>query len=130
ARPLPRHQRPRRVRRDRRPVAADRPRRPARPHSQERPMTLKTVTVYADDADAYVDRIVTDAAGTDLTFEPAVAVGAGDFDITATWLGDAAPSRTLRIPVAGLEVGTHRLYLSVPGGNDLDLGGVNITARR
>jgi len=90
---------------------------------------LSMVTVYADDADAYVDRIVTATGGESLTFAPTVAVDAGAFTITASWLGEPAAPRPLRIPVAELEVGRHRLYLNVPGGNDLDLGSVNVVVR-
>lgn len=93
-------------------------------------MTLPTVTVFADDADAYVDRQVTDAAGNPLTFAPLVAIGGGAYDLAATWQGDPAPTRVLRVPVSSLEVGTHRLYLSIPDSNDLDLGYVNVVDRK
>lgn len=92
-------------------------------------MTLSTAVVYADDPDAYVDRIVTDTAGEPLTFVANVAAGAGAYDITASWQGDPAPVRTLRIPVASLAVGSHRLHLQVPGGNDIDLGYVKVVDR-
>lgn len=92
-------------------------------------MTLSTAIVYSDDADAYVDRIITDTAGTDLTFTATVAVDDGAYEIDATWQGDASSERTLRIPVADLAVGTHHLYLSVPGGNDIDLGKVKVVDR-
>lgn len=92
-------------------------------------MTLSTVTVYADDPDAYVDRIITDAGGANLTFVATVAVGPGAYLITATWQGVAAAVRTLRIPVDALVVGNHHLYLSIPGGNDIDLGWVQVLAR-
>lgn len=93
-------------------------------------MSLPTVTVFADDADAYVDRQVTDAGGNPLTFAPQVAIGAGPYDLTGIWQGDPAPTRILRVPVSSLDVGTHRLYLSIPGSNDLDLGYVNVVERK
>lgn len=97
-------------------------------------MSLRTEHRFTDDADAYVDRIIGPEAVTatspDLTFEATVAVKDGAYTVTATWQGDVGPTRTLRIPVAGLAEGLHRLYLSVPGGNDLDLGAVQMIARR
>lgn len=92
-------------------------------------MALETLTRNADDPDAYVDRVITDTAGQPLTFVASVAAGAGAYEITATWQGDPAPVRTLRIPVASLAVGSHRLHLQVPGGNDIDLGYVKVVDR-
>lgn len=92
-------------------------------------MSLFT-TVYEDDPDAYVDRLVTDAQGNDLTFTPLVAANAGAYDMTATWQGVVGPSRVLRVPVTALPVGIHRLYLAIPGSNDLDLGTVYVVARK
>lgn len=92
-------------------------------------MTLSTVTVYADDPDAYVDRLVTAASADPLTFTPTVAAGDGAYVIAATWQGSPTSSRVLRVPTADLETGSHHLYLSVPGSNDLDLGWVCVIDR-
>lgn len=86
-------------------------------------------TVLADDPDAYVDREITDATGSDLTFSPKVAFGTAGYTVTAVWQGAAGPKRVLRVPVTGLANGTHRMYLQIPGGNDLDLGRVRVVAR-
>ena len=93
-------------------------------------MTLRAETVYSDDTDAYVDRQVTDNSGGTLDWTPLVAVDAGPYDVAASWQGDPGPTRTLRVPLVGLAVGTHRLYLNVPGGTNLSLGSVHVTARR
>lgn len=90
---------------------------------------LPNVTVFDDDPDAFMDRQITDAAGANLTFTPLVAAGSGAFDITAAWQGTAAPTRVLRVPVATLAVGAHHLYLQIPGGNDIDLGWVEVLTR-
>lgn len=92
-------------------------------------MTLGNVTVYDDDTDAHLDRTITDNNGTDLTFTPIAAAGDGAYDITCTWQGTVGPVRVLRIPVDTLPVGSHHLYLQVPGGNDLDLGWVIVETR-
>ena len=92
-------------------------------------MTLPPAFVFADDEDAHVDRVVSDAQGNDLTFTPLVAVDGGAYEVAATWQGDPGPSRTLRVPVGSLLPGSHRLYLQVPGGNDLSLGSVHVMER-
>jgi len=38
-------------------------------------------------------------------------------------------SRKLKVSLAGLAAGMHRLYLKVPGGNDLTLGSVYVRVR-
>jgi hypothetical protein len=92
-------------------------------------VTDALTTILADDPDAYVDREITDAAGADLTFTANVAIGTAAYTTAGTWQGDVGPKRVLRVPVAGLAVGTHRMYLQIPGGNDLDLGRVRVVAR-
>ena len=92
-------------------------------------MTDAITSVLADDPDAYVDREITDATGSDLTWTPTVAIGAAAYNVTAAWQGAVGPTRVLRVPVAGLTAGTHRIYLQIPGGNDLDLGRVYVVAR-
>lgn len=92
-------------------------------------MTDAITSVLADDPDAYIDREITDATGSNLTWTPNVAIGSGEFNVTGTWQGDVAAKRVLRIPAAGLTAGTHRMYLQIPGGNDLDLGRVYVVAR-
>lgn len=88
------------------------------------------VTVYADDPDASITRRITAVPTADLlTFPPKVAVDTGDYVIDATWLGAESRDRELRVPVADLEPGRHRLYLQVPGFNDLALGDVIVRAR-
>ena len=88
---------------------------------------------YTDDADAYTDWIVgpkvVQPDSPDITFTPTIAVKDGDYTVTGVWQSDVGPSRTLRVPVAGLPVGSHRLYLQVPGGNDLSIGTVHMVAR-
>lgn len=92
-------------------------------------MTDAITSVLADDPDAYIDREITDATGTNLTFTANVAIGTGTYTTTGTWQGTPAATRILRIPVAGLTAGTHRMYLQIPGGNDLDLGRVYVVTR-
>lgn len=94
-----------------------------RAHLQESTMThTQTDTVvYVDDDDAYVDRIVTNHTGSSLSFSPQVSIGPGPYSVTAAWQGDEGTTRTLRIPLAGIPAGWHRLYLRVPGGTDFEL---------
>lgn len=94
-------------------------------------MTATTPVVYADDPDAAWTFEVTDPDGNTLDFNPLVATGSGAYDITATWLGDPAPVRNIRVPLAGLAGGIHHnVYLKVPGGNDIRLGAVEVRTRR
>lgn len=90
--------------------------------------SLPILTAFADDPDAFVEREIA-ADGTALTFEPMLAVNDGAFDITGTWQGEVSERRILRIPVGDLAVGNYKLYLRIPGGNDLDLGWVVIALR-
>jgi hypothetical protein len=91
---------------------------------------MSTPTVYADDPDAHWTFDVDSAAGDTLDWTPVlVAAKAGPYEIPATWLGDPAPSRQLRVPLDTLAVGVHTLYLKVPGGNDFALGTVNMRDR-
>lgn len=86
--------------------------------------------VLSDDTDASWTFNVEDPDGNDLTFEPTVAIGAGAYDITASWLGTVGPTRRLRVPLTGLEPGNHAVYLHVPGGNDVRLGAVHVHRRQ
>lgn len=88
-------------------------------------------TVYDDDDDAHVDWEQTDRDGNNLDWpNPTVAIGPGAYDIAATWLGDPAPTRTIRVPLAGIPGGGVRaVYLKVPGGSDILLGHVHIQTR-
>lgn len=92
---------------------------------------LPNVEVPAGDADAYIERQVTDNAGNDLTFSPVVQIGdgTGPADITGTWQGAAGPTRVVRVPVGPLLEGSHHLWLKVTGGPDIDLGWVEFVSR-
>jgi hypothetical protein len=89
-----------------------------------------TNTVYFDDPDASWTFTVTDKAGNDLDWTPVeVAADSGPYDLTATWEDVPSASRKLKVSLAGLAAGMHRLYLKVPGGNDLTLGSVYVRVR-
>jgi hypothetical protein len=90
---------------------------------------LPVVVVYTDDPDASVTRKITSQNGTDLTGTPKVAAGPDGYTITAEWLGDEGPERLIRVPVDDLDEGRYKLYLEVPGFNDLPLGEVLIVER-
>ena len=86
---------------------------------------------YADDADAHVDYPITDVNGSNVDWAtPTVkAVKSGaEVTVTCTWLGSAAPTRSLKVPLDALGVGTHSLRLVVPNENDIPLGRVSIVA--
>lgn len=87
------------------------------------------MTLYADDPDVSVTFEVTDSTGqNDIT--PAVVKVAGYNDITATWIGDPAPVRKLKIPLYGLPpYKTLRLSLMVPGDNDVEFDRVIMQLR-
>lgn len=87
--------------------------------------------IYDDDPDASWTFEAEDPQGDDLDFaSPMVAIGAGGYDIEATWLGDPAPVRRIRVPLNGIPGGGLRtVYLHVPGGNDVLLGVVDIRKR-
>jgi hypothetical protein len=86
------------------------------------------MTLFADDADARVDFQITDSTGgTNDWATPTVNAtsnGGTTVAITAVWQGDPGASRVLRVPMAGLTPGRHRLRLVVPDGNDVDLDAV------
>ena len=94
-----------------------------------------TPTVYTDDTDAsWVFTIPPDPAvdnPPNLDWaNPKVAAGAGTYTLTATWLGDPAPTRKLKVTLTGLAAGkTYTLYLQVPGGVDFKLGNVRVADR-
>lgn len=88
--------------------------------------------IYADDDDAHVDWNPRDKTGNTLDWaDPMVAIGSGPYDIAATWLGDPASQRWLRVPLAGLTARTspYTAYLKVPGGSDIRLGIVLVRDR-
>lgn len=90
-----------------------------------------TPTVYTDDTDPSWTFTVRSGDGTDVDWAtPVVAVGSGDYTIDATWLGDPAATRRLRVPLDGLTAGGHTLYLQVPNGADIKLGNVSKVARK
>lgn len=78
--------------------------------------------LYADDPDVNAVFPITDSQGGDLTWSAVVM--AGDVELAATWQGDPGPTRNLRVPLATLTPGMHRLRLIVPGDNDVSLGNV------
>lgn len=95
-----------------------------------------TAAVYTDDPDAAWSWQVTDDNGNTLDFAPLVAIGAGDYDITATWQGTTetvgtTTKRWLKVPLTGLTASTspYPVYLRVPGGIDFKLGTVYIRDR-
>lgn len=84
------------------------------------------MTLYADDPDVHNTYPVTNKVGTDLTFEPVVAVS-GYGDVDAEWVSAPGPQRDLKVPLYGLPAGVvMQLRLKVPDGNDLDLGRVTL----
>lgn len=90
-----------------------------------------TVTIYADDPEAFWDFTVTSRDGADLDWAtPLVAAGSGDYLLSGTWQGTAGPTRDLRVPLDTLAVGLHNLYLRVPGGTDFLIGQVYVAERR
>lgn len=89
-----------------------------------------TTIVYTDDPDAHWSGTITSTDGSDLDWTPVqVAAGSGAYDIAATWLDTAAPSRRLKVPLATLEPGHYTLYLKNPTGNDYALGVVAVLER-
>ena len=91
-------------------------------------MSLRTEQVYADDTDAYFERVIT-SKDADLTWTPMVAFDGGAYNVAATWQGDPGKTRTLRVPATGLAVGTHRAVLEVPNGTNVSLGTVYVVER-
>lgn len=83
-------------------------------------------TLYANDPDVFVDFSVVDAGGGTNDW-PSPTVTSGGTSITAAWQGVAASTRTLRVPLISLGAGWHDLRLTVPSGNDVDLGRVYLT---
>ena len=86
---------------------------------------------YENDPDANVVYPITDANGADVDWaSPSVTATKSGVSATVacTWLGSAAPTRNLKVPVDTLAVGTHSLRLVVPNENDIPLGRVSIVA--
>lgn len=87
-------------------------------------------TIYADDTDASWDFTVTSRDGENVDWvSPLVAVKGAGYTVAATWLGTASATRVLRVPLVGLAVGNHSLYLRVPNGTDVHLGAVRVRTR-
>ena len=84
--------------------------------------------LYADDPDVNVEYPITDRMDGDLTWSPVVkatpSTGGAVVEVTGSWQGDPGPTRNLRVPLASLDPGMHRLRLVVPGDNDVSLGNV------
>lgn len=86
--------------------------------------------IFTDDTDASWTFTITSRDDTVVDWvSPVVAVGGAGYTVAATFLGSAATTRTLRVPLVGLAEGTHRLYLKVPNGTDLLLGRVEVLPR-
>lgn len=88
------------------------------------------MTLYADDADAWVEDQVTDTRGNDLDFEPVVK--SGDVTLPAAWQDEVGPTRVLRTTVGGQGLApgvTHPLRLLNPNGNDVALEAVYLFTR-
>lgn len=91
---------------------------------------MSNPVVYTDDPDASWTFTITDADGNNLTWTPVeVAVDEAGYLLTATWLGTAAPTRKLKVPLDTVLAGYHQLYLKVPGANDILLGKVSVYDR-
>jgi hypothetical protein len=95
-------------------------------------MAARTQLVYIDDTDAFVSWTVTDTQGQNLDWaNPQIALGTGTYG-TAAWQGAAAPTREIRLTASAwtaLTAGTYPAYLKVPGGNDFNLGAIQIANR-
>jgi hypothetical protein len=86
---------------------------------------------YADDPDANVVYPITDANDEPIDWAtPTVkAIMRGvEVEVEGEWLGDAAATRSLKVPLDELEVGIHSLRLVVPDENDVPLGRVAVIA--
>lgn len=94
-------------------------------------MATGSPTVYLDDPDPSWTFTITSRNELEVDWDnPVVAIGPGDYEVNATWEGDAGTSRTLRVPLDGLTAGTKQLYLRVPNGTDIALGTVWVVARQ
>lgn len=93
-------------------------------------MSTQPPVVYTDDPDAHWTFTITDRDGTVLDWaSPQVAVNGGAYNVAATWLGTAAATRKLKVPLDTLDAGLYELYLQVPSGNDIFLGQVRVRLR-
>lgn len=92
---------------------------------------MNLATRNSDDPDAHVTYTLTERNGNTLDFTPVVtAVRLGSSaTLDATWEGDAAATRDLRVDLAGFTTpgGYWDLWLAVPGDNDIKLGAVRMT---
>jgi hypothetical protein len=87
--------------------------------------------VYTDDTDATWTFTITSRDGTtDVDWvSPVVAINDGLYDVTATFLGSASPTRQIRVPLGSLTAGKKTLRLKVPNGTDILLGQVQVKTR-
>lgn len=86
--------------------------------------------VYTDDPDASWTFTLTSRDATVVDWvSPLVAVDGGLYTVAGTFLGSAATTRQIRVPLTSLAAGLHRLYLKVPTGTDVLLGDVHVKVR-
>lgn len=84
---------------------------------------------YLDDPDAHLVYPITDANDEPIDWAtPTVSATKSGVVVTiaCTWLGTAAPTRSLKVPLDALPAGTHTLRLLVPNENDIRLGTVTL----
>ena len=86
--------------------------------------------VYTDDTDASWTFTITSRDGGDVDWAtPLVAIDGGAYDVAATFLGSAAATRQIRVPLGSLTAGVKTLRLKVPNGTDILLGRIQVKAR-
>lgn len=90
---------------------------------------------YADDPDAFIVYPIgprtpstdPDKPDPDTDWSDPVVTTTGGTTLQAAWLDDPAPTRRLRVPLAGLAAGrSYALRLVVSADNDIPLGYVNM----
>jgi hypothetical protein len=93
-------------------------------------MTSGNPVIYSDDTDASWTYTITSRDSTVVDWvSPLVAIGTAGYVVAATFLGSAATTRQIRVPLTGLSVGSYTLYLKVPNGTDIRLGRITVAAR-
>jgi hypothetical protein len=91
---------------------------------------MPTPTVYTDDVDATWTFTITSRDGTDVDWvSPLAAIDGGLYNIACTFIGSAAATRQIRVPLGSLTAGVKTLRLKVPNGTDVLLGKVQVKAR-
>jgi FlaG/FlaF family flagellin (archaellin) len=87
--------------------------------------------VYTDDVDATWTFTVSSRDGTTNVdwVSPVAAIDGGTYTVACTFLGSAAPTRQIRVPLGSLTAGVKTLRLKVPNGTDILLGKVHVVAR-